>query len=53
MLRENFRKLTPAEVEDFRLWSRANYKPGDPVPAVWHPVCRHEAEAMNTEEVQK
>jgi hypothetical protein len=46
---ENFRKLTPAEEAEFRQWARSYYKPGEPIPEVWHPATRAEAELMNLE----
>lgn len=37
-----FRTLTPAEEEEFRQWARDNWKPGDEVNGLWHPVVRDE-----------
>jgi len=44
-----FRQLSVVEVEDFKAWSRTNYKVGEPIEPVWHPVCRAECEKMNAE----
>jgi hypothetical protein len=44
-----FRKLEAEEERSFRQWARENYKPGDPIMGLWHPVVRDECEAMNRE----
>lgn len=44
-----FKVLTPEEEVQFRAWARANYKVGDPIKPVWHPVVRAECERMNME----
>lgn len=37
-----FRPLTPEEEADFRQWARDNWKPGDEINGLWHPVVRDE-----------
>ncbi len=44
-----FRNLTSEEEKSFIRWARDNYKPGDPINSLWHPVARQEAECMNRE----
>jgi hypothetical protein len=44
-----FRELTEAEADDFRRWAQENYKPGDPIDPLWHPVVREECESLNRE----
>jgi hypothetical protein len=44
-----FRKLDEQEEKQFRLWARQNWKPGDPVSDVWHPVVRDEIRLMQEE----
>lgn len=44
-----FRDLNEAEQEDFRLWARGNYKPGEEINALWHPVIQAECQRMNDE----
>ena len=44
-----FRKLTVKEEKRFRRWARKNWKPGDEVNPVWHPVVRDEIEKMQNE----
>jgi hypothetical protein len=33
-----FRDLTPEEETEFRQWARQNWKPGDAISELWHPV---------------
>lgn len=44
-----FKRLTIEEEPPFRQWARDNYTPGSVVNTLWHPVVRHECEAMNIE----
>lgn len=44
-----FLELTDEQIHEFRAWARANYTPGTPINALWHPVTRDECERMNTE----
>lgn len=37
-----FRELDPVEQEQFREWARENYKPGEEINPVWHPVVQEE-----------
>lgn len=46
-----FRSLTPEEEQQFRSWARDNWKPGDPVLQIWHPVVRDEIEKIQAEQV--
>ena len=32
--------------KEFREWARENWRPGDPVDPVWHPVVRDECRTM-------
>lgn len=42
-----FRSLTPDEVTTFRIWARKNYRAGDIINELWHPVVREECERIN------
>ena len=44
-----FRILSRKQEASFRKWARDNYKPGDPINPLWHPVVRDECWIMNTE----
>lgn len=44
-----WRDLTSAEIANFRLWARANYKLGEPISGAWHPIVQTECVAMNAE----
>ena len=44
-----FRDLNSEEVKEFRQWTRDNYKPGEQISPVWHPVVQHECAEMNKE----
>ena len=44
-----FRNLSDVEIKVFRQWARDNYKPGDEIEDIWHPVTREECEKMNKE----
>lgn len=44
-----FRKLTPKEESKFKAWARSNYKPGEPIEGIWHPVVQEECVQMNRE----
>lgn len=41
-----FRKLNEEEKSKFRSWARENYKPGDQIDPIWHPVIQSECVAM-------
>jgi hypothetical protein len=45
-----FRVLSEEEKVSFRQWARENYKPGDAISSIWHPVVREECEKMNNEQ---
>ena len=44
-----FRKLTPKEEKEFRLWARENYKPFTQINGVWHPTVIDECKRINEE----
>ena len=46
MLDSFFRQLTLEEEKPFRQWARDNWKFGDKVQEVWHPVVRDEIQKM-------
>jgi hypothetical protein len=48
-----FRDLSETEIAEFKKWARDNYKPGDPIEKIWHPVIQAEAEEMNAEVQRK
>ena len=48
----HFRKLGPEEEQKFRKWARENWKPGDKVDVLWHPVVRNEIEQMKDEQAK-
>ena len=43
---ELFRNLSEAEEEEFRQWARDNFKAGDTINVVWHPVVQDECRKM-------
>lgn len=43
-----FKTLNQDEEKSFREWAHENYKKGDPINEVWHPVVREECELMNS-----
>ena len=43
---ELFRDLCEAEEEEFRQWARDNFKAGDTINVVWHPVVQDECRKM-------
>lgn len=46
-----FKQLTTTEEHDYRAWARGNYKPGDSVNPLWHPVIRDEIDKINSSPV--
>jgi hypothetical protein len=42
-----FRKLSPEERRDFRVWAHENYEPGSEIKTIWHPVVQMECAAIN------
>ena len=48
-----FRQLSDAEDAEFRAWARANWKPGDAVNELWHPVVRDECKRIEEENSQR
>jgi len=46
MKKELFRNLSEAEEEEFRQWARDNFKSGDSINVVWHPVVQDECRKM-------
>jgi hypothetical protein len=45
-----FRELDQNEMLEFKKWARENYKAGEHVSSLWHPVVRAECEQINWEE---
>ena len=41
-----FRDLSEAEEKEFRQWARDNFKSGDTINVVWHPVVQDECRKM-------
>ena len=37
-----FKKLNTSEEQEFRKWARDNFKPGDEISPIWHPILRDE-----------
>ena len=46
MNKELFRDLNEAEEKEFRQWARDNFKAGDTINVVWHPVVQDECRKM-------
>lgn len=44
-----FRDLSDEEAKEFRMWTRNNYKRGEVINPVWHPVVQDECKIMNDE----
>lgn len=44
-----WKRVELSEETPFRQWARDTYKVGSVVNPLWHPVTRHECEAMNVE----
>jgi len=44
-----WKRLTEEEEAPYRKWAQDNFKPGSVINPLWHPVTRHECEAMNVE----
>jgi hypothetical protein len=44
-----FRKLTEAEIVDFKKWARESYKPYEDISGIWHPVVQAECVKINEE----
>lgn len=44
-----FKQLSSEEEKEFRQWARDNYKVGEPISGIWHPVVQDECVKMNTE----
>ena len=47
---ELFRTLDEAEEKEFRQWARDNYKTGENIKLIWHPVVQDECEKINQKE---
>ena len=43
---ELFRDLSESEANKFRQWARDNYKLGDSIKSIWHPVVQDECNKM-------
>jgi hypothetical protein len=44
-----FRELGGIEIVEFKQWARDNFKTGDVINSLWHPIVRKECEKMETE----
>jgi hypothetical protein len=44
-----FRDLSFNEACEFRQWARDNYKTGEPISGIWHPIVQDECTKMNKE----
>ena len=44
-----FKSLSSEEEQEFRQWARDNYKVGEAISGVWHPVVQDECVKINTE----
>ena len=44
-----FRDLSLKEISEFKKWARENYKAGDVISEVWHPVIKEECCLINKE----
>ena len=47
-----FKDLTPEEEIEFRQWARDNWKLGNEINPVWHPVVKDECSIMTTESLE-
>jgi len=43
-----FRQLNADETVEFLNWAHENYRIGDPIPGIWHPLIRAECHRMNS-----
>ena len=44
-----FRDLSFNEACEFRQWAKDNYKVGEPISGIWHPIVQDECVKMNKE----
>ena len=44
-----FKPLEEIDVPVFKQWARDNYKPGEEISGVWHPVVQSECVKINEE----
>ena len=51
--KELFRELSADEKEDFKKWARGNWKIGEKVHSIWHPVIVNECATMLDEDIRK
>lgn len=42
-----FRELNEKEEKEFRNWARENYKAGELISKIWHPIVQDECDKMN------
>jgi hypothetical protein len=47
---EFFRDLNESESNEFKQWARDNYKLGDSIKSIWHPVIQDECGKINQED---
>jgi hypothetical protein len=51
--KELFRELSANEKEDFKKWARENWKIGEKVNSIWHPVIVNECATMLDEDIRE
>ena len=44
-----FRELDEDEIKEFKQWARDNYKSGDGISSLWHPVIKKECVLIDDE----
>lgn len=44
-----FKPVDEIDVASFKQWARDNYKPGEEISGVWHPVVQKECVKINEE----
>ena len=44
---DQFRKLSDEEEREYLRWAGDNYKPGEPIKGIWHPVIQAECVRLN------
>jgi hypothetical protein len=42
-----FRELSSEEEKQFRTWARSNYKLGESISGIWHPIVQAECVRIN------
>lgn len=44
-----FKDLSKEEQKEYRQWARDNWKPGNDIKTIWHPIIVDECNKMNLE----